>query len=245
MLDCLWYKHPNALRHLLHKMMLKIISRTVDKFVVWASREIDDYSETFGLPKDKFVFVPYHVTLESLDIQPFEGEYIFSGGNFGRDYETLIKAVDGLPIDLSIACTRPELFSSMIIPDNVDIRGYSHQEFIQKMAGCRLNVVSLASGLLHSGGQQTFLNSMWLGKATIVNDPEGARDYIQHGENGLLVPPNDPIALREAIMMLIESPAKARETGNKAMQTARQWSTEEHFRKIIDLANEVLKARGE
>jgi glycosyltransferase involved in cell wall biosynthesis len=84
---------------------------------------------------------------------------------------------------------------------------------------------------------------MWLGKATIVNDPEGARDYIQHGEDGLLVPPNDPMAMRKAIMMLIECPEKAKEIGTKAMQTARKYSTDEHFRKLINVVHDVMKAK--
>jgi glycosyltransferase involved in cell wall biosynthesis len=239
MIDCLWYKKKNPLGHFLKKLTFRIVNKTVDRYTVWASHEIDAYSKVFGLPKKKFTFVPYHTT--TLDIKPTVGDYIFSGGNFDRDYETLIRAVEGLPIKLYIGCTRPEAFSKISIPGNVDVRGYSHGDYMQKMAGCKINVVSMAPGLLHSGGQQTFLNSMWYGKPTIVNDPEGAVDYIKHGEDGMLVNPADPSALRKAILWCLDHPREAKEMGANAMRKARTYSTEEHFKKIVSIVKEVVE----
>lgn len=240
MIDCLWHKAPNKSRHLFNKLIRKIINKSVDRFVVWSSRECEAFSQIFSLTREKFVFVPYHSTLDSLNILPVEGDYVFSGGNFGRDYDTLIESVIGLPVKVYIASTRPELFSHISIPENVDVRGYSHEEYMKKMAGCRVNVVSLDASLLHSGGQQTFLNSMWLGKPTIVNDPEGAIDYIRDGEDGLLVKAKDPVALREAIIWVLNNPEKAQEIGKKAMEKAKHYSTEEHFKRIVSVVNEVL-----
>jgi glycosyltransferase involved in cell wall biosynthesis len=242
MIDCLWYRDSNALRHIFNKVTRKIINKTVDRFVVWASREIDAYAHIFSIPREKFVFVPYHTTVGSLNISPVEGNYIFSGGNFGRDYDTLIEAVRGLKVKVCIGCTRPELFSHISLPENVDVRGYSsHRDFLEKMAGCKINVVSLDTNLLHSGGQQTFLNSMRLGKPTIVNDPDGAVDYIKHGEDGLLVPPKNPVALREAITILLNDPEKAREMGVKALEKSKNYTTEEHFKKIVSIVCEVVQ----
>src|SRR5206468_3559736 len=117
-------------------------------------------------------------------------------------------------------------------PDNVEVKGFSHEDYLKAMAGCLINIVSLDGELLHSGGQQTFLNSMWLGKPTIVTDPEGSADYIDHGDDGLLVRTKDPIALREAIEFLLDNREKMKEMGTKAARKARRFSTEEHFRKI-------------
>jgi glycosyltransferase involved in cell wall biosynthesis len=241
MIDCLWYKDQNILSHFVKKLIRKVSSKGVDKFVVWARRETDAYSRTFSIPKNKFVFAPYHATLHGCDTCPSEGDYIFSGGNFGRDYDTLIEAVRGLPIKVHIASTRSELFSHISLPENVIVRGYNHKEFLEKMAGCRINVVSLDATLLHSGGQQTFLNSMWFGKPTIVNDPDGAADYIKHGEDGLLVSSKNVTALREAILMLLNNPEKAREIGEKAKEKAIYYSTEEHFKKILAIVNTVIE----
>lgn len=244
MIDCLWSKNPNVFKHAFKKIRLKIVNKTVNRYVVWASREIEAFSQTFDLPKEKFVFVPYHTTfVEYCNIIPYEGNYIFSGGNSNRDYDTLIQAVKGLPVKLFIASTNPEISPNMTIPENVEIKGCSHEEYIRKMAGCRINILALAPGSLRSAGQQTFLNSMWFRKPTIVTDPEGAVDYINHGEDGILVQPKDPIALREAIQFLLNNPDKMKEMSTKAAQRARSFSTEEHFKKIVSVVYEVVEKR--
>lgn len=68
------------------------------------------------------------------------------------------------------------------------------------MAESGINVVALKKGLLRSAGHQTFLNAMTTGKAVIVTDPKRARDFIEYGVDGVLVPPGDPVALRAAIL---------------------------------------------
>lgn len=243
LIDCIWYESKNKIKQNIKKFFLKLLDAGVDKYVVWARREIKEYSKTFGIKSDKFIFIPYHTTLDNYKLDVNEGDYVFSGGNFGRDYVTLIEAVRDIPVNVEIACTRPEIFEAMLIPKNVSIKGYTHEDFLKKMANCRINVVSLDTNLLHSGGQQTFLNSMFLGKPTIVNDPDGASDYIIHGEDGLLVPPKDPQALRDAIIMLLKNPNFAKKIGDRAKEKAKHYSTEDHFKKIISLADEIIKKR--
>jgi glycosyltransferase involved in cell wall biosynthesis len=113
------------------------------------------------------------------------------------------------------------------------------------MAASSINIVPLAGGLLHSGGQQTFLNSMWMGKPTIVTDPGGACDYIEDGVDGILVEPGDVRGLREALLRLTSNPAAAAEMGARARQKVLSgYSTEDHFRRIISLAHELVSARA-
>jgi glycosyltransferase involved in cell wall biosynthesis len=112
------------------------------------------------------------------------------------------------------------------------------------MAGCAINIVPMAGGLLHSGGQQTFLNSMWMGKPTIVTDPEGACDYIEDGVDGVLVPAGDAPALRAAILELLDHPELASQIGERARLKARSGhSTDDHFRRILELASQLTEPR--
>jgi glycosyltransferase involved in cell wall biosynthesis len=62
------------------------------------------------------------------------------------------------------------------------------------MAGARLVVLPLKGGLLHSGGQQTYLNAMALGKPVIVADDCGADEYIMHNVTGIVLVPGDRAA---------------------------------------------------
>jgi len=241
LIDCLWYEDANRIRRAIKRLAMKLMDRGVDRYLVWASRETVAYPDAFGLPRHKFVFLPYHTTIGTSEPKIRTGDYVFAGGNYGRDYPTLLEAVRGLPVSVEIACTRPELLAGLSIPENVTIRGYCHSDYLDKMASCRVNVVPLQTGVLHSGGQQTFLNSMYLGKPTIVTDPEGARDYITDGVDGILVPPSDPKALREAILWVLDNQAEADEMGERARRKAQSYTTEEHFRKIVALASEVVK----
>lgn len=244
MIDCLWYRSPTKLKDMLDTIKMKLVDPSIDRYVVWASREIEEYSEEFHLPKEKFIFIPYHTTLNNYCLKSEDRGYIFSGGNFARDYKTLIYAVSDLRCKLLIACTRNELFKDIVIPNNVEINGFSHEEYLEKMAGCKMNIVALAPGLLHSGGQQTFLNSMYLSKPTIVTDPEGARDYINDGIDGLLVEPGNPEALRNAIKYILDNPERASKMGEQARLKAQKYTTEDHFQKIVSLAEEVTRGKA-
>jgi glycosyltransferase involved in cell wall biosynthesis len=243
MVDCYWTKSLRKWKYALHKTCLKLGSKTVDRYIVWAKHETKGFSETFEIPIEKFLFVPYHTTVEMVHAEVTQGNYIFSGGNVGRDYKTLIEAVRSLPVKVLIASTRTDLFADLSIPPNVEVKGFSHEEYIRRMAGCLINVVSLDDTLLRSPGQQTFLNSMWLGKPTIVNDPKGAADYINHGEDGLIVQPRDPMGLRAAIQLLLDSPDAMKEMGRKASEKAKTYSTEEHFKRIVSVVFQVVEGR--
>ena len=84
---------------------------------------------------------------------------------------------------------------------------------------------------------------MWMGKPTIVTDPAGACDYIESGVDGLLVEPGNPQALREGILSLLSDPAAASEMGERARRKVISgYSTEDHFRKIIDLAADLIRS---
>jgi glycosyltransferase involved in cell wall biosynthesis len=238
-IDCLWY-YSSPVKHYLKKILFRWLDKIVSCYVVWAAREIECYSEAFGLPPEKFTFIPYHTTADLKNIKIKKGDYIFSGGNFARDYLTLAKAVDGLDVDVRIACTNSEALNGILFPSNVNIVGVNHSEFMDLMARSGVNVVPLTKGLLHSGGQQTFLNAMAMGKAVIVADPEGAKDYIDDRIDGILVEPLDPDKLRNAIIQLINDPSFSEEIGMAASRKAGLLDTETHLAAIVRLSRKYM-----
>ena len=52
-----------------------------------------------------------------------------------------------------------------------------------------------------------------MGKAVIVSDSDGVREFVRDGETGLVVPARDPAALRAAIARLLADPALCRYLG--------------------------------
>jgi len=60
--------------------------------------------------------------------------------------------------------------------------------------------------MITASGIGTVLESMALGKALIVSDSPGIRDYVAHDETALVVPCGDARALRTAIERLLREP---------------------------------------
>jgi glycosyltransferase involved in cell wall biosynthesis len=233
MVDCNWYECSGRLRRWVRKAQLHCVGMSVQRFVVWARHEIADYADEFGLRRDQFTYVPFHGTLDHYDYEIKDEGYLFAGGNYDRDYATLVQAVRGLAVPVWIATTRP--LGRAELPDNVRVEGTTPAGFRQAMAAARIVVVPMAPGLLHSGGQQTCLNAMLMGKPTIAVGRKWADDFIQHGVNGLVVDYSDAAGLTTAIRWALNHPAEARAMGQRARLQAQQFSTRRCMQTIYGL----------
>lgn len=243
MIDCLWYEPRGCFRLWLKRLQFRLQAVAVKKFVVWASHEVRDYARMFRLPEEKFEYIPFHHTLEGFDYEVADGDYIFSGGDGNRDYRCLIEAVRGLNAKVHIATRLENWNEGAEIPAGVVARGATPEEFRKLMAGSKMVVLPMKGGFLHSGGQQTFLNAMALGKVVIVADDKGAKDYIQHGVNGLIVPSGDSEALRRELVNVFSNPGYARKLAQNAAKACEEYSTCRCMQRILDLAYEVAGRR--
>jgi glycosyltransferase involved in cell wall biosynthesis len=245
MVDCNWYLSPGwrgAVRNWFKGLRLRLAGGSVQRFVVWARHEIDDYARAFGLPHEKLEYVPFHITLEGYTYEVRDDGYLFAGGNYDRDYPTLVEAVRSLDVPVWIATTRPEQLAGVEVPTHYRVEGTSVDGFRQAMAAARLVVVPMAAGLLHSGGQQTCLNAMYLGKPTIAVGRKWANDLIEHGVTGLIVEYGDVRGLREAIAWVLHNPAEAARMAERGRQHALQFPTNRTMKTLYDL---VLNTPGQ
>ena len=110
------------------------------------------------------------------------------------------------------------------------------------MAGAKLIVVPMRNGTLRSGGQQTCLNAMLLGKPTIAVGRRWAVDFIADGEDGLIVDYEDPEGLRRAIRWVLDHPEAARRMGERARERAAWFTTERCMRTVHDLVTDTPAA---
>ena len=218
------------------RRQLALITRSVATVAVWASHEIEDYHRVYGIPREKIVYVPFHHTLKGYAFEVSEGDYVFSGGNYDRDYRTLVEAVRGLEVPVWIATTRPEQLAGVELPPNVRVEGTSDEGFRRALAGARVVVVAMAGGLLHSGGQQTLLNAMFMGKPVIAVGRKWAVDLIDHQVHGLAVDYEDPGGLREAIAWVLEHPEEAGQMARRGRERAQAFSTERTMETLFHLA---------
>jgi glycosyltransferase involved in cell wall biosynthesis len=67
------------------------------------------------------------------------------------------------------------------------------------VADARVFVMALTPGLRRCSADQTLLNAMSFGTVVVATDSMSSRLYIRDGENGFLVPENDPQALADTL----------------------------------------------
>jgi glycosyltransferase involved in cell wall biosynthesis len=77
------------------------------------------------------------------------------------------------------------------------------------------------------------------GKPVIGCRDSGAEDIILPGENGLLIPQDDPGETAKAIREILSGPAVSREMGRRGLARAREMSWESSARRLMDLYQRI------
>jgi glycosyltransferase involved in cell wall biosynthesis len=175
-------------------------------------------------------------------IQP-DPRLALSIGQARRDYSTLLQAIAGLPLRLHLHASSQWYIQYKTKmgepPANITFGNFLPYPCMRDLySSAGFVVVPLQPDAHHSAGSATIKESMAMGKAVIVSSTGGAEDYVEHGKSGLIVPPGDVQALRQAIEMLVQNPGLAQEMGRYARQIVERRMTHEH--KIAPLAQLVF-----
>jgi glycosyltransferase involved in cell wall biosynthesis len=73
---------------------------------------------------------------------------------------------------------------------------------------------------LTEGTPLTVLEAMAVGVPIVASAVGGIPDQVRHGKEGLLVPPNDTVALGDALLELLQDPGRARRLGEAGRRRA-------------------------
>ncbi len=207
------------------------------KAIVCASSAQKGIAEwRLGVPADKL-----HLALQPADDrfwrpdgQPVE-RMICSVGSEARDYRTLVDAVRDLDVRTEIAvgaivlrtgdvgadlsaALRPLVAADL--PDQVEVRQQLDHQELRRMYARSMFVVVPTEDVEFDAGVTVIAEAMAMGKAVIATRSRGQRDLVREGETGLLVPPGDPRALREAIESLLADSAMTERMGRAARAVA-------------------------
>lgn len=88
------------------------------------------------------------------------------------------------------------------------------------------------------------LESMAMGLPVIGMDSGGVPEMIADGQTGLLVPPNAPAPLSEAILTLLEEPARMEQMGERARaRVEREFNAHAWTRKLEAVYDELLSSQ--
>ena len=187
------------------------------------------YERAFGWPSEKLAFVPFHTDPAFVDRPPSQEEpFILSAGRTFRDYQTLLDALAGTDLSLTIVAGR-HAFGRAVIPANVTVRyDLPLPELIGLISRSMVVVLPLQEREI-STGQSVLLEAMAMGKAVVATRVNGTVDYIEHMRTGLLVPPNDSEAMREALTLLVRDPELRRRIGDAGRKEVLQKYLPNHY----------------
>lgn len=209
------------------------------RFIVFSSAEIERYASYFRIPREKFEMHHWGVGVPAVADEALrpEGSYLCAVGGNGRDYRTLFEAarlVPHIPIEV---VTRPENLRGLAPPSNVGVRcNIANREAMRLLNDSRGMVLPLPDSTIPVG-HVTLVAAMLLGKASVVTDSEGVRDYLGDPVHVLTCPPGDSAALATAMQRLWNDETLARDLGQRARVFAQRHCSEEaavgHLRRLL------------
>jgi glycosyltransferase involved in cell wall biosynthesis len=113
----------------------------------------------------------------------------------------------------------------------------SHAQMADVFRGAQI-VVSPA---IHDGTPNSLLEGMACGCFPIAGDLESIREWITHGQNGLLVNPNDPQSIADGILLAIQREDLRREAaGLNANIISTRAEYEMNMKKVVEFYKTVI-----
>jgi glycosyltransferase involved in cell wall biosynthesis len=208
--------HPDLCDSLAKKLIRwerVLCLKGVDRIFLY-SKNNAAFCREYHMPPGKLTYVPFKVNgYDRIASTPTADEgYIFSGGMSRRDYPTLIKACEGLTFPVKIVVPVPEqakvhatVLDESALPPHVKVvhDDGSLESFVGHIAKARLVVIPTKKRDFASTGTSVYLMSMALGKCVIISAGPTS-DEILSDDLAVIVPPEDPAALRAAIQKAYE-----------------------------------------
>lgn len=228
--ECQWKLGGSSFDRLTTRLGLRALDGPHVAYCVLTEWERGRFAETWGVDPERVFATPYCHTLSDADLAAptsTEGP-VFAGGNSLRDYGPLVAAAAEIEAPVALAT---KLLEDTPLPANVTAGPVPYERFFELLRNARAVVVPLADRDDRTAGQQTYLNAMALGKATIVTDSPGVREYVEDRRTGLVVPPGDPEALANALRWALD-PANVDAVARMAAaakETARTTFSPEHY----------------
>jgi glycosyltransferase involved in cell wall biosynthesis len=155
------------------------------------------------------------------------------GKDLARDYATYAEAMRPLDVDARVVA-HPRNLEDVALPDNVRLlRDLSFVQLRDEYARAACVVLPQRSDAYpfgsEGGGLTALLEAMAMAKPVVASDRAILHDYVDDGVEALLVPPEDPQALREAVERVLGDPELARSLGAAARARVERAHTSRGF----------------
>jgi glycosyltransferase involved in cell wall biosynthesis len=242
-LNLIWRRASTARRSLLGRSLraaaaVVCLGRSQQEELV---REAElERARTILLPVDERFFTP-------LEDDVAEASVLTVGKDLARDYATFADAVGPLGVPVHMAVYERNV-TGVRLPSNATVRRLSSLELraAYGRAACvvlpqRRDSYPFGS---EGGGLTALLEAMAMGRPVVASERAILRDYVTHGVDALLVPPEDPAALRDAIQLVLADRALAERLGAAARaRVEREHSTRGFAAQLARLLESVVYPR--
>jgi glycosyltransferase involved in cell wall biosynthesis len=201
----------------------------IDCYVVYCTSQLEFVRDRLGVRQDRIVLTPFMVDTDFFDPSAVEvprRHMICSAGLERRDYHTLMRAVDGMDVDVVIAAASPwsrqaDATQGERLPENVTRDRFSQSALRELYAESQFVVMPLHE-VDFQAGITAILEAMAMERPVVVTRTTGQTDTVVDGATGRYVAPGDADQLRCVIGELLGEPSAVAEMGVRA----RQWCLE-------------------
>jgi glycosyltransferase involved in cell wall biosynthesis len=229
-LNLIWRRASAARRALLRASL-----RSAARVVCLGESQRTELIELAGLDPEHVVTM--HVPVDAAFFEPrneSEARGVLAvGKDLARDYATLAAAMR--PVDArATVVAHPRNLDGVELPSNVTVRsGVPSTELRDLYARSACVALPQHDETFpfgsEGGGLTALLEAMAMGKAIVATDRPVLRDYVDDGVEALLVPPEDPAALRAAIERVLGDPELSRSIGSAARARVESAHTSQGF----------------
>jgi len=210
------------------------------------------YAPGTGQPADRIAIIPTFIpdgvaaevtTVPRPDFLPSEDGYLLFVGVLSahKGIHILLDAYQGLrnPPPLVVIGTPfgdpPSGYPSGVIV----ARNVQHAQVMAAWAGCSVGIVP---SVWPDPCPQVTMEAMAMAKPLVASATGGLTDLVRDGESGLLVPPGDAAALRDAVQRLIDEPALGARMGEAGRARAGRYMASTVVTEIERIYEEVRDA---
>src|SRR5262249_20064651 len=155
------------------------------------------------------------------------------GRDLARDYATLARAAGTVDARF-VLVTFEHNVRGLDLPSNVDVRGgltYAELRDLYARAGCcvlPLRHLGYPYGT-ESGGLTALMEAMAMARPLVVSDRPIVHEYVRADDSALVVPPEEPEALADAITRVLADDELAHRLGSAARRRIEQHHTMRQF----------------
>lgn len=238
-------------RHVAHPIRLFFFKKfwaSYSRIICISSEQRDDFMR-FGIPRERLVFVPFGVDthfFRRASVSHEENFIVSVGRDAGRDYATLFKAAENTDHAFIVVAGHKNILPDMPVPANVSVFYDRNMVEIRDLyERARLVVVVSKDTQIPDGsdcsGQTVVLDALAAGKAVIVTRRSWIADYFVPDQDLVVVPPNDPEALVQAIDLLCQDAEKRKRLAESGYaKVVARYTTKTFAEALLGLMNSVI-----